>query len=103
MKFEELPKPLRDKRKINYVLVILAVIVLIMEFTKMDLKFHLLGILLLFMTAFFNTEGRVQMSFDEEDEELQKHKVTETKDTHSLICALAAAVINVITIVLYFV
>ena len=103
MKFDQLPKTVRDKRKINYVMAIVSVILFLAELLRLqDFHYEVLGIMMLFLVAFFNTDGKVQMSANEEDTELQKHKSSEVKDKHSLIFAVATAALNVVTFLLYF-
>lgn len=103
MKFDQLPKTVRDKRKINYVMAIVSVILFLAELLRLqDFHYEVLGIMMLFLVAFFNTDGKVQMSANEEDIELQKHKSSEVKDKHSLIFAVVTAALNVVTVLLYF-
>lgn len=99
-------KEIQDKRKINYVLVVFSIVFLLAELFKINLRFEVLGIFMLFLIAFFNTDGKVKIPYEEEEEKKEKTDVEPEKkksDPIALICALLAVGLTLITIFLYFI
>ena len=95
MKWEEQSKDVGNKRKIHYILFTVSLVVFLLQVMGWELQFHVLGIILLFLTACVNGQSREQREKEQENPQPQ--------DFQTQVLALIVAILNVLTILIYFI